>query len=94
MEEKLVESKNDILKRLRRIEGQVKGIQKMIEEDKSCVEILTQVAAIRSAINKAGSLILEKHSMSCIENAVTAEDQKQAISDLAKTIQSFMKFMD
>lgn len=94
MEKKPGKSKEDILKRLRRIEGQVKGIQKMIEEDKSCDDILIQVAAVRSAINKAGSLILEKHSMSCIENAVSAEDRKQAIGELVKTMQSFTKFMD
>ena len=88
------DSKTDILKRLRRIEGQVKGIHKMIEEDKNCADILIQVAAVRAAINRAGSLILEKHSMKCIENAASSEDRKQAMSDLAKTIQSFMRFVD
>lgn len=88
------ESKEDIIKRLRRIEGQVKGIQKMIEEDKSCADILTQVAAIRAAINKTGSLILEKHSMTCIQNAATCEDKDKAMAELAKTMQSFMRFVD
>lgn len=92
MTEKKPQSKDEILKRLRRIEGQVKGIQRMIEEEKSCTDILTQVAAIRAAINKAGSLILEKHSMACIENAVTSEDKKKAMEELAKTVQSFVKF--
>ena len=94
MDEMKMESKEDILKRLRRIEGQVKGIHKMIEEDKNCVDILTQVAAVRAAINRAGSLILEKHSMACIQNAASAEDQKQALSELARTMQSFMRFVD
>lgn len=88
------DSKDDILKRLRRIEGQVKGIQKMISEEKTCVDILTQVAAVRSAINKVGSIVLEKHSMTCIENADSKEDRKKAVKDLTKTIQSFMKFID
>lgn len=92
--ESKIESKEDILKRLRRIEGQVKGIHKMIEEDKNCVDILTQVAAVRAAINKAGGLILEKHSMTCIQNVASSEDKEQAVGDLVKTIQSFMKFMD
>ena len=94
MDEQKIETKEDMLKRLRRIEGQVKGIQKMIEEDKYCVDILTQVAAVRAAINKVGSLILEKHSMTCIENAASSEDKKKALSELAKTMQSFMKFAD
>ncbi len=88
------ETKEDILKRLRRIEGQVKGIQRMIEEDKNCADILTQVAAVRAAINKTGSLILEKHSMTCIRNAATCEDKDKALTELAKTMQSFMRFMD
>ena len=94
MDEKIYESKEDIVKRLRRIEGQVKGIQKMIEEDKNCADILTQVAAVRAAINKAGSLILEKHSMTCIEKAASNEDRKQALSELTRTMQSFIKFVD
>lgn len=94
MDEKSMESKEDILKRLRRIEGQVKGIQKMIEEDKGCTEVLTQIAAVRAALNKAGSVILEKHSMACIENVTSSENRKQAVSDLTKTLQSFMRFMD
>jgi DNA-binding FrmR family transcriptional regulator len=94
MDENKTESKEDILKRLRRIEGQVKGIQKMIEEDKSCADILTQVAAVRAAINKAGSLILEKHSIACIENAASSEDRKQVLSNLTRIMQSFMRFVD
>jgi DNA-binding FrmR family transcriptional regulator len=94
MSERKTESKEELLKRLRRIEGQVKGIQRMIEEDKSCTEILTQVAAVRAAINRAGSLILEKHSMTCIQNAASAEDKSEALAELTKTMKSFMKFVD
>jgi len=94
MSEKNFESKEDMLKRLRRIEGQVRGIQKMIEEEQYCADILTQVSAVRAAINKVGSIILEKHSMICIQNAVSSEDKEKALSELAKTMQSFMKFSD
>lgn len=94
MDEQNFETKEDMLKRLRRIEGQVKGIQKMIEEEKYCVDILTQVAAVRAAINKVGSLILEKHSMTCIENVVSSDDKEEALSELAKAMQSFTKFAD
>lgn len=94
MAEKEVESKEDLLKRLRRIEGQVKGIQRMIEEEKGCMEVLTQVAAVRAAINKAGCLILEKHSMTCIEKAAASDDKKQSMEDLVKAMQTFIKFVD
>lgn len=55
-------TKNDIIKRLKRIEGQVKGIQRMIEKDECCSDILIQVAAVRAAMNKVGGLILENYS--------------------------------
>ena len=53
--------KDMLIKRLNRIEGQVKGIQKMVDEERYCIDILTQISAIRSAINKVGSIILESH---------------------------------
>lgn len=85
-------SKEDIIKRFKRIEGQVKGIQRMIEEDKCCVDILTQIAAVRAAVNKAGSLILEKYSVTCIENAAASDDRKRAVEDLTKAFRSFINF--
>jgi Uncharacterized protein conserved in bacteria len=97
MEEKDVnstEKKEDLLKRLRRIEGQVKGIQKMIEEEQYCGDILTQISAVRAAVNKVGTLVLKNHSMSCIENLVSAEDKEKAVNDLAKTLQSFMRYTE
>lgn len=86
------ESKQDILKRLNRIEGQVKGIHKMIDEDKNCGDILTQVAAVRAAINKVGSIVLEKHSLKCLEDIVSSEDKEKALSELTRIMQTFMKY--
>ena len=88
------EYKQDIIKRLRRIEGQVKGIQKMIEEDKYCVEVLTQIAAIRAAINKVGGMILEKHSKACMQKALASGNKEQALEELLDTVQKFLKFVD
>lgn len=89
-----VEIRKDIVKRLNRIEGQVKGIQKMIEEDKNCVDVLTQIAAVRAAINKVGGMVLEKYSIACIKNAVLSDSREQVLDDLIKTVQSFLKFID
>ncbi len=88
------ESKEDILKRLRRIEGQIKGIHKMISEDKQCVDILTQVAAVRAAINKVGGVILQRHSKNCLHNALEGENKKEVVNELVDTIQKFLKFVD
>lgn len=94
MSDRNLESKEDIIKRLNRIEGQVKGIHKMIAEDKSCGDILTQVAAVRAAVGKVGSIILEKHSVRCLENLVSAEDKERALIELTKTMKAFMKYSE
>ena len=88
------DSKDDILKRLRRIEGQVKGIHKMIEEDKQCTDILTQVAAVRAAINSVGGIILQRHSKTCVRNALESESKEEVFEELLGTIQKFLKFVD
>lgn len=93
-EEKVNVDKGDIVKRLKRIEGQVKGVQRMIEEEKYCVDILTQIAAIRAAINKVGSLVLEKHTKTCMQNAFYTENKEKVIDDMVDTIQKFLKFVD
>ncbi|SEF92258.1 DNA-binding transcriptional regulator, FrmR family [Caloramator fervidus] len=85
-------SKEDIIKRLRRIEGQVKGIQKMVEKGEDCSDILIQIAAVRAAINKVGGLILENYSKSCILKAAKQElDNEKEIQDLIDVILKFMK---
>ena len=85
-------SKDDIIKRLRRIEGQVKGIQKMVASDQNCSDILVQIAAVRAAINKVGGLILENYSKSCIVKAANQEiDNENEIGELIDVILKFMK---
>jgi len=62
-----------IIKRLRKIEGQVKGIQKMVNEEKYCGDILIQIAAVKSAMNKVGGIILESHMKNCLHKKIDAE---------------------
>ncbi len=88
------ETKDDLKKRLNRIEGQVRGIGKMIDEDKYCGDILTQVAAVKAALNRVGSIILEKHSIKCMENIVSSQDKEKAMVEFSKTLQSFIKYTD
>jgi DNA-binding FrmR family transcriptional regulator len=85
------EEKAKIINRLRRIEGQVKGIAKMLETDQCCGDILVQVSAVRSAINRVGTLIFERYSYNCLEQATTPAQQQQAMSELLKTMNSFIK---
>jgi len=94
--DKKLSSNNDkeaLVKRLKRIEGQVKGIQNMVEEERYCVDILVQISAIRSAINKVGSIILENHIKGCVTNSIKSEDidSEHTIQELMDTINKFTK---
>ncbi len=98
MKEMAGKSKTDkdaIIKRLRRIEGQVKGIQKMINEEKYCVDILIQIAAIRSAIDKVGGIMLENHVKGCVKNTIDnsndIQEKDRVIDELVNTMLKFMK---
>lgn len=85
------QDKISIINRLRRIEGQVKGIQKMLESEQCCGDILVQVAAVRSAVNRVGSLIFQRYSQNCLAQAETPDEQQQALAELLKTMNSFIK---
>lgn len=85
------EQKDDLIKRLKKIEGQIKGIQKMIEDEKYCVDVLVQIAAVRSAINKVGSIILKSHAMGCVVNSADESERKEKVDELVETFIKFMK---
>lgn len=87
MENKL---NKDIINRLKRIEGQVKGIQGMVEKNSCCDDILIQISAIRSAINKVGSLLIESYANNCLE--LDEESiERDKIKRLIKNINTFIK---
>lgn len=78
-------TKQDCMKRLSRIEGQVRGIAAMVDGGRYCIDIINQVAAIQSALRKVEELILQNHVNCCIENAIAsgnAEDQRTKVAEL------------
>ncbi|RBP39212.1 metal-sensitive transcriptional regulator [Garciella nitratireducens] len=79
-----------LLNRLKRIEGQVKGIQRMIENKKYCGDILTQIAAAKAALEKVGGIVLEEHLKTCIKEAVE-EKNDENVNELIKIMLKFMK---
>ncbi|MBP2073439.1 MAG: CsoR family transcriptional regulator, copper-sensing transcriptional repressor [Thermoanaerobacterium sp.] len=85
------DNKEDLLRRLKKIEGQIKGIQKMIEKDTYCVDVLIQVAAVRSAINSVGKILLKSHTLGCVKDAINTEKQDDMIDELVDTFMKFMK---
>lgn len=64
-------------KRLSRIEGQVRGLAKMVEEDRYCIDIVTQIAAVRAALRRVEEEILRDHVAHCVEHAITSGDQTE-----------------
>lgn len=86
--------KQDLMTRLNRIEGQVKGIKRMVDEENSCVDLLTQIAAVRAAINKVGGLILDQYANDCIQRSFESESKDQEIKNLTESVQKFLKFID
>ena len=84
-------NKEDVLQRLKKIEGQVKGIQRMIAEEKYCVDILVQIAAIRAAINKVGILVFENHTRECLKKALKEKQEDKMIEELIDVMIKFTK---
>lgn len=87
------EQKKEILVLLNRIEGQVRGLQKMVQQDKYCVDILTQISAVRGALKKVGLNVLESHTHGCVKRAVKNKNQDgQEILD--ELMDVFAKFTE
>ncbi|MHB1407800.1 MAG: metal-sensitive transcriptional regulator [Desulfitobacteriaceae bacterium] len=85
------DSKDDLIRRLKKIEGQVKGLQRMVESDKNCVDVLVQVAAVRAAVHKVGTIVFENHSRRCLTNAVDVQNKEGAIEELIGVLTKFVK---
>lgn len=78
--------------RLRKIEGQIKGIQKMVEEDKYCGDILIQIAAAKSALNNTGGLILENYMKTCINrDIIDGDNSEESIQKLINIMVKYTK---
>lgn len=70
-------AKEGVLKRLNRTEGQVRGIARMVEDDRYCVDVLTQLAAVRAALRRVEDEILRDHVAHCVTDAVASGDQEE-----------------
>ena len=81
--------KSALRKRLARIEGQVRGIGRMLEEDRYCVDILTQVSAVRSALDALALELLQNHLHGCVQKAVVSGEGNAAIDEAMHVIRKF-----
>jgi DNA-binding FrmR family transcriptional regulator len=86
--------KDALKKRLHRIEGQVRGIERMVDDDRYCIDILTQVGAVRTALERLGLEILEDHVTHCVGDALASGDHETATrksEELLAAVERFAK---
>ena len=86
------DTKDDLLKRLRRVEGQVRGLHRMVEEDAYCIDVLTQVSAITKALQAVALGLMDEHVRHCVRHAVEHdEDLDQKLDEVTRSIQRLLK---
>ena len=82
-----------VTNRLKRIEGQVRGLIKMVEEGKSCDEILIQIGSAKAALHKTGQVILEKHLHHCVLDGIHEGKEEETIQKLSSAIEQFSRIV-
>ena len=84
--------KGALQNRLRRIEGQVRGVQRMVDEEAYCVDVLTQIASVVSALEKVGTILLKDHVEHCVRESIEkGDDPDQKIDELTAAVERFLR---
>lgn len=84
--------KEKILLRLRKMEGQIKGIHKMVADDKYCVDVLNQISSIIAAAHKVAAIIMKDHIQGCVRDALTHNDHSdEHINELVEVVERYIK---
>jgi CsoR family transcriptional regulator, copper-sensing transcriptional repressor len=87
-----VTEKRALIKRLHRIEGQVRGIERMVEEERYCIDILTQLSAVTTALDALGLRILGEHVNSCVAHAFASGDEQAAAEKSRELLEAVERF--
>ena len=82
---------NDLMPRLRRIEGQVRGVARMVEERRYCIDIIQQLTAARRALDQVSLRVMKGHINTCVSEAIRKREGEQKIGELMQTINRFVK---
>jgi DNA-binding FrmR family transcriptional regulator len=88
------QNREDILLRLRKIEGQIRGIQKMIARDAECGEILVQVAAAKSAMKRVGTLVIQNYLKKCVDSALDREGSEERERSIGEWIDIVSRYLE
>ncbi len=84
--------KEALVKRLHRIEGQVRGVERMIEDDRYCIDILTQIAAVTTALHAVGEKILDEHVNHCVAGALASGDEDVATAKARELLEAVHRY--
>ncbi len=84
--------KDALVKRLHRIEGQVRGIERMVEDDRYCIDVLTQIAAANTALESLALTILDDHVRHCVAGALTSGDEADATAKTEELLEAVQRF--
>jgi DNA-binding FrmR family transcriptional regulator len=87
-----LQDKDALIKRLHRIEGQVRGIERMVEEDRYCIDVLTQIAAVSTALDGVAFKLLDEHVNNCVSGALASGDAKEAADKSRELLQAVHRF--
>ena len=79
------------MNRLRRIEGQVRGIERMVEDERYCIDVLTQIAAIQAALDKVALGLLDDHAQHCMADAADAGDRHEKTEEMMSAVARLMR---
>src|SRR5699024_4725855 len=85
------EEKYQLTNRLKLGEGQVRGIQKMVDEDRYCMDVLIQIDAINAALNTVGTRLIEHHTSHCVMEAIESGDGDKAVNELVDVMKQYVK---
>ena len=88
-----VADKKGLVRRLHRIEGQVRGIERMVEDDRYCIDILTQVAAVNTALESLAFRVLDDHVNHCVSDALSSGDPKEAAAKSKELMEAVQRFV-
>jgi DNA-binding FrmR family transcriptional regulator len=83
--------KAQVQARLKRIEGQVRGVQKMVDEDRYCIDVLTQVGAVKAALDAVALLLLQDHTEHCVVEAIQAGGGSQKVRELNEAVERLVR---
>ncbi len=83
--------KDQVQGRLKRIEGQIRGVEKMVDEDRYCIDVLTQVGAVKAALDAVALLLLQDHTEHCVVDAIHAGDGSEKVRELNNAVERLIK---